>query len=169
MGVVFIRLMDTLAALHQAVAILIIRDVDHEALAERNFRIRRYLGTIADFTRRNDFASIQFARSPGPGLVAVELCKLQEAPLIKLDIINHVVNQTGLARNKTEKAVGTVFEGIKGALTRGERVEFRGFGIFEVRARKTGIGRNPRNNIEVHIQPGKSIRFRPGKGLRDLE
>ena len=89
--------------------------------------------------------------------------------MIKLDIINHVVNHTGLAKTKAEKAVETVFEGIKDALTRGERVEFRGFGIFEVRPRKTGIGRNPRNGVEVPIRPGKSIRFRPGKGLRDLE
>jgi DNA-binding protein HU-beta len=92
-----------------------------------------------------------------------------EAAVIKLDIINHVVNQTGLARTEAEKAVETVFEGIKEALTRNERVEFRGFGIFEVRPRKTGIGRNPRNGIEVPIRSGKSIRFRPGKGLRDLE
>jgi len=84
--------------------------------------------------------------------------------LIKLDIINHVVNQTGLAKTKAEKVVETVFESIKD-----ERVEFRAFGIFEVRPRKTGIGRNPRNGIEVPIPPGKSIRFRPGKGLRDLK
>ena len=54
--------------------------------------------------------------------------------MIKLDIIDHgVVNQTGLTKTKAEKAVDTVFRGIKEALTRGERVEFRGFGIFEVR------------------------------------
>jgi DNA-binding protein HU-beta len=92
-----------------------------------------------------------------------------EAAVIKLDIINHVVNQTGLAKTKAEKAVETVFEGIKEALTRNERVEFRGFGIFEVRPRRTGIGRSPRNGIAVPIRSGKSIRFRPGKGLRDLE
>jgi DNA-binding protein HU-beta len=92
-----------------------------------------------------------------------------EVAVIKQDIINHVVNQTSLAKTKVEKAVETVFEGIKDALTRGERIEFRGFGIFEVRPRKTGIGRNPRNSVEVPITPGKSIRFRPGKGLRDLE
>ena len=89
--------------------------------------------------------------------------------MIKQDFINHVVNQTGLAKTKAEKAVETVFESIKEALTRGERIEFRGFGIFEVRRRKTGIGRNPRNGVEVRITPGQSIRFRPGKGLRDLE
>jgi len=89
--------------------------------------------------------------------------------LIKLDIVNQVVNQTGLTKTKAEKAVETVFEGIKAALIRGERIEFRGFGIFEVRPRKSGFGRNPRTGIEVPLRPGKSIRFRPGKGLQDLE
>jgi DNA-binding protein HU-beta len=89
--------------------------------------------------------------------------------LIKLDIINHVVDQTGLSKTTAEKAVETVFESVKGALSRGECVEFRGFGIFKVRPRKTGVGRNPRNGVAVSIPPGQSIRFRPGKGLRDLE
>jgi DNA-binding protein HU-beta len=89
--------------------------------------------------------------------------------VIKLDIVNHVVDQTGLSKTTAEKAVDTVFESVKGALTRGERVEFRGFGIFEVRPRKTGVGRNPKSGAVVSIPRGQSIRFRPGKGLRDLE
>ena len=89
--------------------------------------------------------------------------------MIKLDIINHVVNQTGLSKATVGKAVQTVFETVKGALTRGERVEFRGFGIFEVRPRKARVGRNPRNGVTVSIPLGLSIRFRPGKGLKDLE
>jgi DNA-binding protein HU-beta len=91
-----------------------------------------------------------------------------EAALIKPDIVDHVFHRTGFAKTKVEKAVETVFASIKEALNRGERVEFRGFGIFEVRPRKTGVGRNPRNGMEVSIPPGKSIRFRPGKRLRDL-
>lgn len=42
--------------------------------------------------------------------------------MIKLDIINDVINQTGLAKTKAGMAVETVFEGIKQALTRGERI-----------------------------------------------
>jgi nucleoid DNA-binding protein len=74
-----------------------------------------------------------------------------------------------LAKTKVANTVETVLEAIKEALTRGERIEFRGFGIFDVRPRKTGIARNPKKNTEVPIRPGKSIRFRPGKGLQDLE
>ena len=51
----------------------------------------------------------------------------------------------------------------------GDRFELRGFGIFTVRPRKTGIGRNPRTGAEVAIPPGKAVRFKPGKELQALD
>src|SRR5580704_6025804 len=78
-------------------------------------------------------------------------------PLIKQDIVHQVIERTGLPRTKAEAAVDTVFEGLKQALTAGERIELRGFGVFSVRARKTGIGRNPRTGTEVSITPGKEL------------
>jgi DNA-binding protein HU-beta len=88
--------------------------------------------------------------------------------VIKVDIVNEVVNSTGVARSKAEIAVETVFEAMKRALERAERIELRGFGVFTVRPRKTGIGRNPRTGEEVSIQPGKAVRFKPGKELQGL-
>ena len=49
----------------------------------------------------------------------------QEAALIKLDIINEVVNRTGITKTKAEMAVETVFESMKRALGRSERIELR--------------------------------------------
>jgi DNA-binding protein HU-beta len=88
--------------------------------------------------------------------------------LIKQDIIHQVIERTGLQRNKAEVAVDTVFETLKRALAEGERIELRGFGVFNVRPRKTGIGRNPRTGAEVSITPGKAVRFKPGKELHVL-
>ncbi|MHB8734295.1 MAG: HU family DNA-binding protein [Terriglobales bacterium] len=89
--------------------------------------------------------------------------------MIKLDIVNEVVNRTGISKAKAEDAVETVFESLKLALERGERIELRGFGVFNVRPRKTGIGRNPRTGAEVSIPPGKAVRFKPGKELQTIE
>src|ERR1700675_4425816 len=50
----------------------------------------------------------------------------------------------------------------------GKRIELRRFGVFNVRPRKTGIGRNPRTGQEVSIPPGKAVRFKPGKELQTL-
>jgi len=88
--------------------------------------------------------------------------------VIKLDIVNAVVNKTGVSRTKAEQAVETVFEAMKNALGKGERIELRRFGVFNVRPRKTGIGRNPRTGAEVAIPPGKAVRFKPGKELQTL-
>jgi DNA-binding protein HU-beta len=80
-----------------------------------------------------------------------------------------VIERTGLQRNKAEAAVDTVFETLKRALAEGQRIELRGFGVFNVRPRKTGIGRNPRTGAEVSIAPGKAVRFKPGKELHLLD
>jgi len=88
--------------------------------------------------------------------------------VIKLDIVNEVVNRTGVTKTKAEVAVETVFEAMKKALERGERIELRGFGVFNVKPRKTGIGRNPRTGAEVNIPPGRAVRFKPGKELQNL-
>ena len=50
----------------------------------------------------------------------------------------------------------------------GKNIEIRGFGVFSVKPRKTGIGRNPRTGAEVSIPPGKAVRFKPGKDLQSL-
>ena len=89
--------------------------------------------------------------------------------MIKLDIINEVVARTGITKTKAELAVETVFESMKKALAHGNRIELRGFGVFNVRPRKTGIGRNPRTGAEVTITPGKAVRFKPGKELHLID
>ena len=89
--------------------------------------------------------------------------------MIKLDIINEVVNRTGITKTKAEQAVETVFEAMKKSLEKGDRIELRGFGVFNVKPRKTGVGRNPRTGAEVAIPPGKAVRFKPGKELQVLQ
>ena len=86
--------------------------------------------------------------------------------VIKLDIINRVADKTGVPKMKAEQAVEALFASMKEALTRGERIELRGFGVFVVKPRKRGVGRNPRTGEEVAIPSGKTIRFKPGKDLQ---
>jgi DNA-binding protein HU-beta len=89
--------------------------------------------------------------------------------VIKLDIINRVAEKTGVPKMKAEQAVDALFHSMKEALTRGERIELRGFGVFVVKPRKRGVGRNPRTGEEVAIPSGKTIRFKPGKELQAHE
>src|SRR5712671_1662320 len=124
------------------------------------------------FERRRDDAGFDRHCCRAAGVLPERFSKKaisQEGNLIKLDIINEVVNKTGITKTKAEMAVETVFESMKRALSHGERIELRGFGIFNVRPRKTGIGRNPRTGAEVAIPPGKAVRFKPGKELQSLQ
>ena len=86
--------------------------------------------------------------------------------MIKLDIVNRVAERTGVPKMKAEQAVDALFHSMKEALSRGERIELRGFGVFVVKPRKRGVGRNPRTGEEVAIPSGKTIRFKPGKELQ---
>lgn len=88
--------------------------------------------------------------------------------MIKADIINKVSEGASITKVKSIEAVEAVFDAMKSAMKRGERIELRGFGVFQVKPRKKGIGRNPRTGREVRIPPGKTIRFKPGKNLRNL-
>ena len=63
--------------------------------------------------------------------------------MIKLDIITNVAEKTGVPKMKAEAAVEALFEAMKKAMQRGERIELRGFGVFVVKPRKRGIGRCP--------------------------
>lgn len=98
----------------------------------------------------------------------MEVLAYQEIAVIKLDIVNEVVSRTGITKTRAEIAVETVFDSLKKALAGGDRIELRGFGVFNVKARKTGVGRNPRTGQEVDIPPGKAVRFKPGKDLQTL-
>ena len=88
--------------------------------------------------------------------------------MIKADIVQRVADESEVPRVKAAQAVDTVLQAMKDALSDGKRIELRGFGVFQVRDRKKGVGRNPKTGVEVAIAPGKTVRFKPGKELKNL-
>ncbi len=88
--------------------------------------------------------------------------------MIKADLVNRVAEASELSRVKAAKAVESILFAMKEALGQGKRIELRGFGVFQVRDRKRGVGRNPKTGVEVVIAPGKTVRFKPGKGLKQI-
>ena len=88
--------------------------------------------------------------------------------MIKVDIINEVSTAAAITKVKAEVAVDAVLDAMRMSMCRGDRIELRGFGVFQVKPRKRGIGRNPRTGKEVRIPPGRTIRFKPGKDLQTI-
>ena len=70
-----------------------------------------------------------------------------------------------LQHSDVERVIETIFTSIGTALTRGDRVEIRGFGTFSLKHRKARTGRNPRTGTTVEV-PRKVIPFfKTGKYL----
>ena len=88
--------------------------------------------------------------------------------MIKVDLINEVSTLAAITKVKAEVAVDAIFDAMRLSLQRGQRIELRGFGVFLVKPRKRGVGRNPRTGQEIPIPPGRTIRFRPGKDLQNI-
>ena len=88
--------------------------------------------------------------------------------MIKVDLVNEVSTLAAITKVKAEVAVDAIFDAMRRSMQRGQRIELRGFGVFQVKPRKRGIGRNPRTGQEIPIPPGRTIRFRPGKDLQHI-
>lgn len=65
------------------------------------------------------------------------------------------------------RIVNTIFDEISEALSRGNRVELRGFGAFSVKHRDARIGRNPRTGASVQVSEKHVPFFKTGKLLRE--
>ena len=72
-----------------------------------------------------------------------------------------------LYQRDVERIVSTIFEEITEALSRGDRVELRGFGAFSVKHREARTGRNPRTGETVKVDAKETPFFKTGKELRE--
>ncbi len=73
-----------------------------------------------------------------------------------------------LSRSQSREVFEMALEEVAEALTRGESVKLRSFGLFSVRAKRERIGRNPRTGIEVPIKPRRVLTFKPSPVLLAL-
>lgn len=72
-----------------------------------------------------------------------------------------------LYHRDVERIVTTIFDEVSEALSRGDRVELRGFGAFSVKRRDARVGRNPRTGESVHVSEKFIPFFKTGKQLRE--
>lgn len=88
--------------------------------------------------------------------------------MTKTELVDILSSELGATKSDSKKFIDVLFEGIAGALARGEKVTITGFGTFEVRSRKPRMGRNPQTGAPLHIPASKSPAFRAGKALKDM-
>ena len=83
------------------------------------------------------------------------------------DLESAVAEATGAKKAEVARVVAAVLDTIRDGLRRGEKVAFSGFGTFETSRREAWQGRNPRTGEAVEVAASTTVRFRPGKGLKD--
>ena len=85
----------------------------------------------------------------------------------KQDLVAVVAETADLSKVKAGEVVDAIFEAIETSLKNKEEVRLVGFGTFGVSTRKAGKGRNPRTGEEITIAASSTVRFKPGKTLKD--
>src|SRR5579859_2093814 len=87
--------------------------------------------------------------------------------LTKRDLVTRISNETGLVQQQVLDVVQKTLDYIAEALSKGDKVELRNFGVFEVKIRKARIGRNPNAPAtDVPIPQRAVVKFKPGKEMR---
>lgn len=87
--------------------------------------------------------------------------------MTKREIVVRIAEETGLTQLQVFGIIQKTLDYITESLVAGRTVEFRDFGVFEVKERKARIGRNPHKpEVTVRIPPRKVVKFKPGKKMK---
>ena len=88
--------------------------------------------------------------------------------MTKADLVEKVASTIKLTKKEAETIVTIIFQSITDSLSKGDKVELRGFGSFRVRERNARIGRNPKSGERVEVPAKKAPFFKAGQELREM-
>ena len=87
--------------------------------------------------------------------------------LTKRDLVMRISEETGLIQNQVFDVVQKTLDHIAAALAKGDKVELRNFGVFEVKIRKARVGRNPNKpETDVPVPARSMVKFKAGKEMK---
>ncbi len=87
--------------------------------------------------------------------------------MTKRDIVVRIAAEMGITQETVYTIVQKTLDYITEGLERGDHIEFRDFGVFEVCTRKSRIGRNPKQPANTVIIPERLVvKFKPGKEMK---
>jgi nucleoid DNA-binding protein len=88
--------------------------------------------------------------------------------MTKRELVVRISTETGLIQQDVLGVVQKTLDYISEAVSKGETVELRNFGVFEVKIRKARVGRNPNKpERDVKIPPRAVVKFKPGKEMKE--
>ena len=87
--------------------------------------------------------------------------------ITKKDLVNRIAERTGETKVVTKTIIQMFLDEIVTELSRGNRLEFRDFGVFEVRTRRARRAQNPRTLEKVDVPPKRVVKFKVGRVMRE--
>lgn len=72
-----------------------------------------------------------------------------------------------LTKKQIETVIDMIFDCMKEALSKGEKIEIRGFANFKIKERQGRIARNPKTGEKINVPPQRAISFKMSKALRE--
>lgn len=86
--------------------------------------------------------------------------------MTKKEIVLKIAEETHLKQIDVKEVVQKTLDHITEALSKGETVELRNFGVFKVKSRRSRIGRNPKTGTTVPIPERKVVAFKVGMVMK---
>jgi DNA-binding protein HU-beta len=88
--------------------------------------------------------------------------------MTKAELIEQMAVDAGISKAAAGEALKSFVDGVTKALKKKDgKVTLVGFGTFQKVSRKARKGRNPQTGEPIKIKASKSVRFKPGKKLKD--
>jgi DNA-binding protein HU-beta len=87
--------------------------------------------------------------------------------MTKAELVEKMAKDADISKAAADKALGSMIEGIKKALKKGNKVTLVGFGSFSISNRKARLGRNPQTGATIKIKASKAPKFTAGKAFKD--
>lgn len=85
----------------------------------------------------------------------------------KRHLIDRIADQTRQKRTVVKKTIQCFLDNVITELRSGHRLEFRDFGVFEIRERAARIAQNPKTLQRVPVPPKKTVKFKSGRLMKD--
>lgn len=89
------------------------------------------------------------------------------ATVTKKQLIDQIADATGQKRVVVKKVVQSFLDSIIVELGKGNRLEFRDFGVFEVKQRRARKAQNPKTLEEVWVGPKRTVKFKVGRLMKE--
>lgn len=92
---------------------------------------------------------------------------LSMATITKKDLIERITDRTKLKRGDAKKVIQEFLEQVIAELKKGNRLEFRDFGVFEVKERAARLAQNPKTMQKVEVPAKRAVKFKVGRLMRE--